>query len=237
MSEKRKRRRLPNFLRGPEIDRFLAASAAIAAAAKRPAGKARTARDHLILQCGLYLGLRVSELTKLRVEDLDLRQGIAMVVEGKGGKDRAIPIHDELLAALRTWIGTRTSGYVFTNSRGGKLSTRALQLMVKKVAARADIPRNVKTHTLRHSFATRLLETGAGIHEVRDLLGHSSVAVTEQYVHSVPERLRGAVSRLGTAEPIKPPVAPATPPPIQQHTIQPPPLPDADGPLLGPCSE
>lgn len=192
----RRRRRLPNFLRSAEIDTLTAAAAAALDAATTPARKAAARRDLVVVQTGLQLGLRVSELTKLRVEDLDLDQRTAMVVQGKGGKDRMLPVGEKLFAVLTAWLGERRTGYVFPGRGDARLSTRTLQLRVTALGKRAGLAKRLKCHTLRHSFATRLLEKQAGIHEVSELLGHSSIATTQTYIHVVPERLRGAVDRL-----------------------------------------
>jgi integrase/recombinase XerD len=182
------RRRLPTFFRGDEPERLVAA--------------ASPGRDRLILLVGLLCGLRVSEITKLHVPDLDLSQRSLRVNQGKGGKDRVVPIPAKLVDPLRAWLGDRVSGPVFPSPRGGgPLSTRAVQRLMKRLAQKANLPgatepRKVTPHKMRHHYATRLIQTGADIMEVRDLLGHSSVSTTQIYLHTSPERLRGAVDRL-----------------------------------------
>jgi integrase len=162
-------------------------------------------RDSLILQCGLYMGLRVSEITRLEVPDLDLEAGQCLVREGKGGKDRTVPIPSRLAADLRTWLAGRVVGYVFPSPRGsGRLSSRAVQRMIKRVAVRAGIPdaekpRKVHPHKLRHTFATQALRSGADIIEVRDLMGHSSVATTQVYLSADGARLKDVSERLALA--------------------------------------
>jgi len=174
-------------LRDDEPERLLAATT--------------TARDRVLLMTGLYLGLRVSEICKLQIEDVDLRRRVAFVREGKGMKDRAIPIPKPFAPILRGWIGGRQTGYVFPSPRGGRLTNRAVQKLVKRMAAKAGLreagkPRKYHPHKLRHAYATRLLQTGADIKEVQDLLGHASLQTTMVYVHSTPERLASAVDRL-----------------------------------------
>lgn len=180
----RRGKKLPVFLRGGEGEQL--------------AGAARTEAHRLIVACGLYLGLRVSELCHLRVEDLDLSQATALVRQGKGNKDRCLPIPGRLLAPLHQWVGPRTSGWLFPSPRdpSRRLSPRAVQRLVGRLAGRAGIARPVTPHKLRHTYATRLLEAGATIREVQELLGHSSVATTEIYTHCTPDRLRSAVERL-----------------------------------------
>lgn len=181
------RKRLPVPLRQTEADGLLAAAA-------RP-------RDRLAVLCSLYLGVRVAELTALEVPDVDLEARLARVRHGKGDRDRAIPIPRALVEPLRAWIGSRTSGYLLPSPRGGRLSTRAVQLLFKRLAVRAGIPdalkpRKVTPHKARHRYAQQLLQKGATIIEVRDLLGHSSVATTQIYLFADAEGLRAAVDRL-----------------------------------------
>lgn len=182
------RRRLPTFFRQPEADALVAA-----------AGRER---DRLILLVGLLMGLRVSEITKLEIPDLDLQKGSAFLRAAKGDKDRYVPIPERLLEPLRAWVGAKPVGYVFPSPRGGKrLCDRAVQRMLKRVATKANIPgvevpRKITPHKLRHTFATTLLQKGATIREVQELLGHSSVATTEVYTHVAVERLKTVVDRL-----------------------------------------
>lgn len=193
------RRRLPNFLRQAEADALLAAAAGARLTAASPSKRRAAHLDEILLQTGLLLGLRVSELCKLDVQDLDLAARTAMVRAGKGDKDRCVPVPARLVALLEEWQGRgkkRAAGPVFASPRGGRLASRTVQLRLAALGKRAGLPRRLKPHTLRHTFATRLLERGASIREVQELLGHSSVATTEVYTHTVPDRLRGAVDRL-----------------------------------------
>jgi integrase/recombinase XerD len=197
-----RRRRLPTFFRAKEAEALL--------------GAAKSQRDRLIVLVGLYLGLRVSEMTKLRVEDVDLVERLAFVRQGKGDKDRYVPIPAGLVAPLRAWMGARQEGWLFPSRQGGgRLASRTVQLLIKRLAAAAGIAgatlaRKCTPHKLRHSYATRLLEAGATIREVQELLGHSSVATTEIYTHVNPGRLRGAVDRLPATgpSPDEPPAEP-----------------------------
>src|SRR5262249_48631718 len=137
------RRRLPVFLRGPEAEALIAAAAAARDAARSPSKKAASERDRLIVLAGLLLGCRVSELCKLRGEAVDLDRGLVLILPGKGDKDRAIPAPEKLLAELRPWIGERKTGYVFANPKGGQLSSRTVQIMVKRLAAAAGIQKKL----------------------------------------------------------------------------------------------
>jgi integrase/recombinase XerC len=189
-------RRLPNFLRGPEAELLLVTAQAQLDAAVTPSKRRAAALDLIIIQTGLQSGLRVSELCDLRIEDLDMGQATLLVVQGKGGKDRMLPVGTKLLEVLRAWIAGRRDGLVFPSPRGGRLSERTIQLRLGALGKLAILPRALKPHTLRHTFATRLLERGANIREAQELLGHESVATTEIYAHVAPDRLRGAVERL-----------------------------------------
>lgn len=158
-------------------------------------------RDRLVVSIGYQVGLRVSEITKLEITDVDWQSGTVFIREGKGGKDRVCPVPVALLAQLRTMLGERQTGFLFPSPRGGKrLSSRAIQKLMRRLAVKAGLPdadkaRKYHPHSLRHSFATRCLRAGADIIEVRDLMGHASVATTQQYLSSSPDRLKPAVER------------------------------------------
>ena len=138
----------------------------------------------------------------LRIEDVDLCQGMAFIRQGKGDKDRYVPIPAKLSGQLRAWIADRREGWVFPSPLSSdRLCSRGIQRLMKRIATKANIaganvPRKVTPHKLRHAYASRLLQTGADIMEVRDLLGHSSVATTQVYLHTDPDRMRAAVERL-----------------------------------------
>ena len=181
------RRRLPVFLRPQELERLFAA--------------ARSPRDRLILLIGAYAGLRVSEIVKLLVEHVDFETGLLEVRAGKGDKDRTIPLHQRIAWEMQVYLSGRETGWMFPAARlshgaTGHLSARAVQVMVKATAARAQIVRRVSPHKLRHSFATALLSKGADLLEIKDLLGHASVATTQIYAFVQPEKLRASVDRL-----------------------------------------
>lgn len=180
-------RRLPLFLKDHEPEAIIRAT--------------RRERDRILLLTALYCGLRVSELSKLDVADLDFDRRLLFVRQGKGKKDRAVPIPQKLLGPLRGWVGGRAGGAVFLSRQGGRLKPRAIQLMFKRLAVAAGLPQAEKAryatpHKMRHAYATRLLEAGATIYEVSCLLGHSSISVTEVYLHSSAHRLAQAVDRL-----------------------------------------
>lgn len=181
-------KRLPYFLPDDEPDLLLRAAVA--------------PRDRLLLLLGMYCGLRVSEMCRLRVEDVDFTRGVVTVRHGKGDKDRAIPLADKIVEPLRVWVEARRDGYLFPSARReGPLTTRAVQLLLKRLAQKAGLSgaktgRRYTPHKLRHRFATGLLRSGADIVEVQELLGHANLATTAIYLHADPQRLRAAVNRL-----------------------------------------
>lgn len=190
------RRRLPGFLRPNEIESLLAVANTELTKAKSARRQTAARRNLLMIQTGLLMGLRVSEICKLRVEDLDFSSGIALIAHAKGDKDRTVPVAQKLMGPLKEWLGERLTGQVFPSPTGKRLTTRAVQLVVNRLARLAQIPRHVKPHSLRHTFATNLLERGATIREVQELLGHSSVATTEIYCGVNPEHLKKVVELL-----------------------------------------
>lgn len=182
----RKPRKLPVLLTGDEPERLLRATS--------------RERDRVLLMCGLYLGLRCAEITHLQVEHVEFGKSPKLNVrEGKGAKDRVVPIPTRFVGPLRGLIGGKTAGYVFAGRGGDRpLTTRAVRYIVKRAAKAADLPdpsftRRATCHKLRHAFASRMLERGASLAEVRDALGHSSIATTSVYVHSNPEHLRSVM--------------------------------------------
>lgn len=191
-----RRRKLPNFLRLVEIEALLSAARVAVEQAKTPGKRRATRRDLAMVQTGLLLGLRVSELCKLRIEEVDFDGGFVQVIAGKGDKDRTLPLPARLAPILREWAGDRKTGWLFTSAGDRKLAPRTFQTRLAALGRAAALTKRAKPHGLRHTFATRLLESGAAIHEVSELLGHASIATTQVYLHVLPERLRGAMDRL-----------------------------------------
>lgn len=151
-------------------------------------------RDKCILELLYAAGLRVSEICQLSVLDLDLQRGIVHVF-GKGSKERLVPIHDLMQTLLRDYLtACRPSfkplgNHVFNNRSGNALSRQYIWKLIKKYAQKAGIATDISPHTLRHSFATHLLEGGADLRVVQILLGHSDISATEIYTHVQAERL------------------------------------------------
>jgi integrase/recombinase XerC len=145
-------------------------------------------RDLALLELFYSSGLRLSELTGLRIPDLDLEAGQVRVL-GKGHKERIVPVGRVAIAALRRWLEERarlapaTQQAVFVGRRGEPLGPRAVQLRVAAQARAMGIPQHLHPHMLRHSFATHLLESSGDLRAVQELLGHASVSTTQIYTH------------------------------------------------------
>lgn len=153
-------------------------------------------RDRAILELFYGSGIRVSELVRLNIQDVNLEQG-SIRVQGKGGKERIIPLGKVALSALKTYLQHRhafgpSSGEsaFFLNVRGRRLSTRGVQIMVWKRFSPFLHQGTLSPHLLRHSFATHLLEQGADLEAVKELLGHASLSTTQMYTHLTSDRLK-----------------------------------------------
>ena len=135
-------------------------------------------------------GVRVAELSGLDVEDVDLREGSVRVL-GKGRKERIVPLGTKAVEALRTYLGAREAarGALFRNPRGGRLTVRSLHRIVRARARAAGLAGRVTPHTLRHTFATHLLDAGADLRLIQELLGHARLATTQRYTHVSADRL------------------------------------------------
>jgi len=151
--------------------------------AKAPDGPAR-ARDAAVLELLYATGLRVSELASLDLGDLDRSQQTVRVL-GKGRKERIVPYGSRAAGALGAYLAGRSAarGPLFANRRGGRLTVRSIHSIVRRCAAACGITRRVSPHTLRHTFATHLLDAGADLRMIQELLGHSSLSTTQRYTH------------------------------------------------------
>ncbi|RYG26049.1 tyrosine recombinase XerC [bacterium] len=155
-------------------------------------------RDRALLELLYGAGLRVSEAAGLDLGDLDL-PGRAARVKGKGAKERMVVFGEPCRKAIEAYIAeervTPTSGNpLFTNTKGGRLTVRSMHTAVKASAEAAGLPSGLSPHGLRHSFATHLLDGGADLKSVQQLLGHEDLSTTQVYTHVSVERLRAAVS-------------------------------------------
>jgi integrase/recombinase XerD len=143
---------------------------------------AQTKKSRLIIEMLYSSGLRVSELVNLKPNDLDFNENIGWVRGGKGKKDRMIILSKRLSKNLKKFIEkTKDWNYIFSKDK--PLTTRNIQKIVQKVSFRAGIKKSTHPHTLRHSYATHLLENGTDIRKIQILLGHSSLSTTERYTH------------------------------------------------------
>lgn len=154
-------------------------------------------RDRALLELMYSAGIRVSELVGIDLDTINFRDG-TLRVHGKGNKDRLVLFGRTASEALADYIHneriTPTSGTaVFTNAQGGRITTRTVQNVVKRWAQNSGLPPQTTPHSLRHSFATHLLDNGADLKSVQQLLGHESLATTQVYTHVSVERLRKAV--------------------------------------------
>ena len=148
-----------------------------------------TVKSKLILQFLYSSGLRVSEVVNIRPVDLDFNENIGWVRGGKGGKDRMFILSQKLSKKLEKFIKKHDWVYVFSKDK--PLSTRNIQKIVQKVAMKAGIEKHVHVHTLRHSFATHLLDSGVDIRKIQILLGHSNISTTMLYTHISQEQIKG----------------------------------------------
>ncbi|MGI5939608.1 MAG: site-specific tyrosine recombinase [Thermoleophilia bacterium] len=173
---------LPRTLTIEEVERLLAAPQAT------PGGL----RDRALLETIYGAGLRASEALALRLQDLDLEGGFVRVL-GKGGKERVVPLGRKAIEAIRAYnargrpqlggAGRLKAPELFLNTRGRRMSRQALHESVKRYARQAGLPDDVSTHTLRHCFATHLLEGGADLRAVQEMLGHADLSTTQIYTH------------------------------------------------------
>jgi integrase/recombinase XerC len=147
-------------------------------------------RDRAVLEVLYASGVRVAELSGLDVEDVDLREGSVRVL-GKGRKERIVPLGAKAVESLRAYLGAREAarGPLFRNARGGRLTVRSLHRVVRARARAAGLAGRVTPHTLRHTFATHLLDAGADLRLIQELLGHARLTTTQRYTHVSADRL------------------------------------------------
>lgn len=178
----RRERKLPHFLTNQEIGKLLSAP---------PKSDVSGIRDRAILETMYSAGLRVSELVGINLEDLDLAQGLVRI-RGKGKKERLSPLGSFAVKALQQWLKlrkpspklpARVGSPVFLNRFGQRLTTRSIARMLEKYLKLTGLDMRTSPHTLRHSFATHLLDRGADIRSVQELLGHKSLVTTQIYTH------------------------------------------------------
>lgn len=150
----------------------------------------------LILETLVKTGLRNFELCNLRIENIDFKTGIFKIIKGKGSKDRMGIIPNSLLKLLDFYIGQRKSGFLFISARGTEFTTRRIQQIVKQIREIAEIQKDITPHTLRHSYATLLLEWGVDIRKIQELLGHENLETTQIYTFVDVKKLQPEVKLL-----------------------------------------
>ncbi len=188
LSLPRRWKRLPKSLSKDEIEQLLA---------PLPSEEPQDLCDQAILELAYASGLRLAELRRLRLEQLHLDAGFVTVI-GKGNKERVVPVGRPAIAALQRYIDCarpqlvkpRSPANVFLTKRGTPFAAVTMWLRIKKRAKRAGIKKNITPHMLRHSFATHLLEHGADLRVIQELLGHANIGTTEIYTHVGGQRLR-----------------------------------------------
>jgi integrase/recombinase XerD len=188
LSLPRRWKRLPKSLSGGEIDQLLLP--------EEPATPSSLC-DQAILELAYASGLRLSELKNLRLEQLHLEAGFITVI-GKGNKERVVPIGKKAVEAIERYLGagrpklvtTKSPANLFLTKRGTPFASVTLWLHIKNRVRRSGISKNITPHMLRHSFATHLLENGADLRVIQEMLGHANIGTTEIYTHVAGQRLR-----------------------------------------------
>lgn len=180
-------RRLPNFLSIDEIFKLL----------EGPKGTGALAmRDRAILELLYASGLRVSELVGLDTDQIDFSEGVVRIV-GKGDKERVVPVGSKAKEALQKYLGIRETltddaaktKAIFVNRRGGRLTPRSVERLIQKYIKVCGINKKVTPHVIRHTFATHLLNAGADLRGIQELLGHASLSTTQKYTHVSVDKL------------------------------------------------
>jgi integrase/recombinase XerD len=193
LSSPKLERKLPRVLTVNEVERLLAQPDITT-----PAGK----RDKSMLELLYATGLRVSEMVNLNVADIDLKEGFIRC-KGKGSKERVVPMGEIAVSALRNYMENGRKRLVhdnrerslFVNHHGKRLTRQGFWKIIKKYAVQARIRKEITPHTLRHSFATHLLENGADIRAVQEMLGHADISTTQIYTHVTKERLKDVYAK------------------------------------------
>jgi integrase/recombinase XerC len=185
----RQDKKLPHFMSEADLTRLLEAP---------PASTPLGLRDRALLETIYSAGLRVGETVGLNVEDVDLDSGLA-TIRGKGKRERLALLGPHAVKAIQTWLNARNMGNagrlggqaaIFINKNGTRLTTRSVGRNLEKYLALAGLDPQSSPHTLRHSFATHLLDRGADIRSVQELLGHRSLGTTQIYTHVTTTRLQ-----------------------------------------------
>jgi len=180
-------RSLPHNLSQAQMDQLI-----IAPDMSTPEGL----RDAAILELFYSAGLRISELANLPLREVSIEES-SLRVRGKGSKVRLVPLGENAIQRIQAWLGVRSSGKIlddtlFLSTRGKRMGRTSVWSVVKRYSRLANIGQNVTPHTLRHSFATHLLDNGADLRAVQEMLGHADISTTQIYTHVSTERLSKA---------------------------------------------
>lgn len=179
---------LPDFLTTKEIDKLLRSISE---------SDMYELRDKAIFELLYSCGLRITEAVDLRMSDIDFENRFTKV-RGKGSKERLVPMGDQAVRVLNKYIresrerilGERTSEFIFISKKGSMLNRKSVWRLLKGYVARTEIRKNITPHTLRHSFATHLIENGADLRSVQELLGHMDISTTQVYTHLARRKLK-----------------------------------------------
>lgn len=185
-------KRIPEFLFYDEMETFLTSI---------DESKEDGIRNRAMFELMYACGLRVSEVVNVTIHDIDLQDGNIRIM-GKGSKERLVPFYplayEKIQAYLpirEKWMGMEKHNYLFVNQRGKQLTSRGIQYIMEQQAKACDLHIHIHPHMFRHTFATHLLDNGADLRVVQELLGHSSLSTTQIYVHVTQERLKQAYTQ------------------------------------------
>lgn len=181
------RKKLPVYLTIDEVDRLLSIEVI----------DAFSARNKAILELLYSSGLRISELVNLEIKNIDFDDCVVRIL-GKGSKERIVPMNDYAIDALKKYLDNfrvdmlkdDINNYVFLNNHGKIMTRQGIFKMIKKECLKKGISKNISPHTLRHTFATHLLQNGADLRVIQEILGHSDISTTQIYTHVTNEKLK-----------------------------------------------
>jgi integrase/recombinase XerD len=182
MERPKREKRLPTVLSKEEVKEII--------------GSANNTKHRLVLKCLYGMGLRVSELVNLRASDIDFERDMVKIASGKGEKDRYVMLPIGLKQELESYLEVEKPDKYLFSGRKGKYTVKSVQKIFEYAAKKAGIKKEASCHTLRHSFATHLLESGVDIRYIQSLLGHARLQTTQVYTHVADNRLRNIRSPL-----------------------------------------
>jgi len=181
VSTPRREKRLPAVLTADDAQRLMEAPQQ-----KKKDDSGTVLRDRAVLETLYSTGIRASELIGMNRDDIDISEGLVRI-RGKGKKERIVPIGHRAVAAINAYLGGKTGDFddhaIFTGPSGKRLTARTVQRILENYRKKLGIAQKASPHTLRHSFATHLLESGADLRAIQELLGHASLSTTQRYTH------------------------------------------------------